>query len=155
MTNNQRTTQAIVVPTTKFPAGHTAERISLYNPDLTPFDPAGAETPVIAPTVVALTDAANIAVDASKGTCFTVTLGGNRTLAPPTNPVDGQEIVFEVKQDATGTRTLAYSSSAGGYSFGAASAPTVTATANATSKIRFQYSSRVAKWLYVSSQLGF
>jgi hypothetical protein len=151
----QKLTQAVVVNSPKITGSSGVERIALFNSDGTPFKPVGAETPVIAPTVVPLSDAANILVDASAGTYFTVTIAGNRTLAPPTNATDGQEIVFEVKQDATGSRTLAYSSAAGGYSFGAASAPTVTATAAATSKIKFQYSARVGKWLYVSSQLGF
>jgi len=59
--------------------------------------------------VVTLTDAATIATDASLGNIFTVTLGGNRTLGTPTNPTDGQKAIWIVSQDATGTRTLAYS----------------------------------------------
>ena len=58
--------------------------------------------------VVALTDAATIATDASLGNIFTVTLGGNRTLGAPTNPTDGQKITYRIRQDATGSRTLAY-----------------------------------------------
>ena len=41
---------------------------------------------------VTLTDAATIATDASLGNLFRVTLGGNRTLGNPTNPVDGQKV---------------------------------------------------------------
>lgn len=62
----------------------------------------------IIPRVVALTDAATIATDASLGNTFDVTLGGNRTLGAPTNPTNGQKIVYRVRQDATGGRTLAY-----------------------------------------------
>lgn len=58
--------------------------------------------------VVALTDGATINTDASLGNIFTVTLGGNRTLANPTNAVDGQKITFRIRQDGTGSRTLAY-----------------------------------------------
>jgi hypothetical protein len=57
---------------------------------------------------VTLTDAATIATDASLGNLFRVTLGGNRTLGNPTNPTDGQRVVWEIIQDATGSRTLAY-----------------------------------------------
>lgn len=59
---------------------------------------------------VVLTDAATIAVDATRKELFKVTLGGNRTLANPTGLVDGQRLAFQIKQDATGSRTLAYGS---------------------------------------------
>lgn len=57
--------------------------------------------------LVPLTDAATIATDVSIGSLFRVTLGGNRTLGNPTNPVDGQRVMWELIQDATGSRTLA------------------------------------------------
>lgn len=157
---NQKTTRAIVTTVTQSlgqpgEAVQGVELIALYNPDNTPYAPYGSETKVIPPKVVSLTDAATIAVDASAGNHFTVTLAGNRTLGVPTNPTDGQRVTFEVKQDGTGSHTLAYSSSAGGYGFGAGSAPTVTATALATSLVEFTYSARVGKWLYRTSQLGF
>jgi hypothetical protein len=57
---------------------------------------------------VSLTDAANIATDASLSNNFTVTLGGNRTLANPTNLVAGMVLNFEIVQDGTGGRTLAF-----------------------------------------------
>jgi hypothetical protein len=59
-------------------------------------------------TVVALTDAATIAVDLSLGNNFSVTLGGNRTLGAPTNQTAGQSGVIVVTQDSTGSRTLAW-----------------------------------------------
>src|SRR5512142_3555486 len=43
----------------------------------------GAFTKAVSPSVVALTDATTIAVDASLGNDFSVTLGGNRTLGAP------------------------------------------------------------------------
>ena len=55
-----------------------------------------------------LTDGANISWDVSSGTFATVTLGGNRTLDNPTNLENGGTYVLIVKQDATGSRTLAY-----------------------------------------------
>lgn len=64
-------------------------------------------SPIIKGTkVVSLTDGATITTDASTGNNFTVTLGGNRTLANPTNPTDGQKCVWRLKQDATGGRTI-------------------------------------------------
>lgn len=59
-------------------------------------------------TPVALTDAANIAVDASLSNNFSVTLGGNRTLDNPTNLTSGQILNFCIDQDGTGSRTLAF-----------------------------------------------
>jgi hypothetical protein len=59
---------------------------------------------------VALVDGATINVDASLGRNFRVTLGGNRTLANPTNLADGQRLHFRIKQDGTGSRTLAFGS---------------------------------------------
>lgn len=76
---------------------------------------------------VALSDGANIAVDASTGNVFTVTLGGNRTLDFPSNVVAGMTFTFVITQDGTGSRTLAYGS---GYSFGAEGTPTLTTTAS-------------------------
>ena len=58
--------------------------------------------------VVALSDGANIATDASLGNTFTVTLTDNRILDNPTNPTNGQRAVWQVSQDAGGTNTLAY-----------------------------------------------
>jgi hypothetical protein len=57
-----------------------------------------------------LTDGATITPDFGAGLNFKVTLGGNRTLANPTNAKDGQSGVIRVIQDGTGGRTLAYGS---------------------------------------------
>jgi hypothetical protein len=59
---------------------------------------------------VALSDAANIATDASLGNVFAVTLGDNRTLDNPTNLVSGFTYIWNINQDGTGSRTLAYGS---------------------------------------------
>jgi hypothetical protein len=63
-----------------------------------------------AAAVVALTDAATIAVDMSTFLNASVTLGGNRTLGNPSNPKVGQSGFILITQDGTGTRTLAYAS---------------------------------------------
>jgi hypothetical protein len=149
---NQKTTRVVLAPMTALDSVQGIEQMAIFNPDGTPFN---SEPKISAPTVVALTDAASIVVDASQGTYFTVTLAGNRTVAAPSNPTDGQHITFEVKQDGTGSRTLSWTSGAGAFTFGAASAPTLTATAGATSVVEFSYSARVGKWLYRNSELGF
>ena len=57
-------------------------------------------------TPVVLKDASSIAVDATMGSHFYVTLGGNRTLANPIGAADGQHFIFEIIQDGSGSRTL-------------------------------------------------
>ena len=84
----------------------------------------------------ALTDAATIAVDASDGNYFTVTLGGNRTLAVPSNMTTGQMLSFRIAQDGTGSRTLAYAS---GYRFSGGTTPTLTTTASRVDVLTFLY----------------
>ena len=85
-------------------------------------------------TVVALTDAATIAVDLSLGNNFSVTLGGNRTLGAPTNQTAGQSGVIVVTQDSTGSRTLAYNTV---YKFAGGTAPTLTTTASAVDVLAY------------------
>lgn len=78
---------------------------------------------------VALTDAATIAVDSTRGRNFNVTLGGNRTLGFPSGTlVEGDEYNFLVKQDGTGSRTLNVSSS--GYKHDGDTAFVIGTTAN-------------------------
>jgi len=72
--------------------------------------------------ITTLTDAASIAVDFALGNNFLVTIGGNRTLAAPTNAVAGQTGQIYVIQDGTGSRTLSYNST---YQFVSGAAPTL------------------------------
>jgi hypothetical protein len=107
----------------------------------------------VAPEVFTLTDATTIAVDASKGNHFRVTLGGNRTLGAPTNPTDGQKVVFEVIQDATGSRTLAFNAA---YAFSTAiPTPTLTTTPNKRDFIGFTYNSTTTLWYCLAFVNGF
>ena len=78
--------------------------------------------------VTALTDGATITADFAAANNFSVTLGGNRTLANPTNVVVGQSGIIKISQDGTGSRTLAFGSS---WDFPAGVTPTLTTTANA------------------------
>lgn len=87
-------------------------------------------------TRVNLIDGATVNVDASLGGNFKVTLAGNRTLANPTNLSDGQIINFRLKQDGTGSRTLAYGSK---YKFPSGVAPVLTTTAGAVDFMSCQY----------------
>jgi len=102
-----------------------------------------------AAAIVALTDAATIAVDMSTGNNFSVTLGGNRTLGNPTNLTPGQSGIIYVTQDATGSRTLAYSSY---WKFPGGTAPTLTTTANAVDAL--VYTVRTSTSITVQSLLN-
>ena len=84
--------------------------------------------------VVALTDGATITPDFSLGNNYSVTLGGSRTLANPTNLTAGQSGVIVVTQDATGSRTLAYGSY---WKFPGGTAPTLTTTASAVDVLAY------------------
>lgn len=102
---------------------------------------------------VALVDGTTIAVDASLGNYFRVTLGGNRTMGGPSNALDGQKIIFEIIQDGTGTRTLAWNAI---YTFSTdIPSPTLTTTLNKRDFIGFVYNSTAAKWYCLAVVKGF
>jgi len=85
-------------------------------------------------TITALTDGATITPDFAAANNFSVTLGGSRTLANPTNLTAGQSGTIVITQDGTGSRTLAY----GGYfKFAGGTAPTLTTTAAAVDVIAY------------------
>lgn len=120
----------------------------------------GAAVPAyLAPHVVTLTDASSVAVNAALGNDFrlltTSGVGASRTIAAPSNPVDGQAVTFDVQQDASGSRTVTWTSGAGGYSFGTDGSPTLTTTANAVDTVGFRYHGGLGKWVCLGWKLGF
>lgn len=79
----------------------------------------GTNTQIVTPKTVddanlwiALTDGTTITPDLATGRNFTVTLGGSRTLALPTNLRPGTGGTIEVTQDATGNRSLSVTNTA-------------------------------------------
>ena len=84
--------------------------------------------------VATLTDGATITPDFGANQNFTVTLGGNRTLANPSNMVVGQTGSIFVVQDGTGSRTLSFGSY---WDFAGGTAPTLTTTASAVDRIDY------------------
>lgn len=101
--------------------------ISVDEPLAVMFDRAG-DRGVQSGAEVALTDAASIALDLDSGVNFNVTLGGDRTLANPTNGDIGQSGRIRVIQDATGSRTLSFGTQ---YEFAGGTEPTLSTAANA------------------------
>lgn len=84
--------------------------------------------------ITALTDGSTITPDMADSNNFTVTLGGNRTLANPSNLTAGQSGSIFIVQDATGSRTLAYGNQ---YDFIGGTAPTLSTSPNAVDRIDY------------------
>ena len=119
--------------------------------------PASAATTTeqgaLAPAVVGLTDAATIAVDASLGNDFRVTIAGNRTMGNPANPTDGQQIIFQITQGTAGSAAIAWGSS---YEFSTGlPQPTLSTTAGQTDLLGFVYNARKGTWLLAAFVNGF
>jgi len=89
---------------------------------------------VLAPTITTLTDGATITPDFATSCNFTVTLGGNRAMANPSNPVAGQSGSIFVVQDGTGSRTLTWGTS---WEFPAGTAPTLSTAASAVDRVDY------------------
>ena len=85
-------------------------------------------------SITALTDGATITPDFAVANNFSVTLGGNRTLANPSNLTAGQSGSIFVSQDGTGSRTLAYGSQ---WDFAGGTAPTLSTAASAVDRIDY------------------
>ena len=111
------------------------------------------EQGAVAPAVVALTDAATIAVDASLGNDYRVTIAGNRTMGSPSNATNGQQIVFQVTQGAGGPYTITWGSSYG-FSSGLPQ-PTLSTTAGQTDLLTFIYNTGMGMWLLAAFVKGF
>jgi hypothetical protein len=88
----------------------------------------------IAGAITALTDAATITPDLNASNNFSVSLGGNRTLANPSNITAGQSGSIFITQDGTGSRTLAYGTN---FKFVAGTAPTLSTAAASVDRIDY------------------
>ena len=85
-------------------------------------------------TITTLTDGATVTPDFATSNNYTLTLGGNRTIANPTNLTAGQSGSIFLVQDGTGSRTAAWGSY---WDFAGGTAPTLTTTANAVDRIDY------------------
>ena len=91
-----------------------------------------------------LTDGSTVNWDASTQDVCKLTLGGNRTMAAPTNNTTGQFISILVIQEGTGSRTLTWNAV---FEFASDTAPTLTTTASKGDVFVFRYNG--SKWLEV------
>ncbi len=87
-----------------------------------------------AANVTALSDGATITVDMATACHHSVTLGGNRTFAAPSNQVVGQSGSIFITQDGTGSRTASFNAA---FKFVGGTAPTLTTTAAAVDRIDY------------------
>lgn len=107
-------------------------------------------SPPLSPTPITLTDnGSTIASDASLGNPLSVSyqvsaLTANVTLSNPTNPVNGKVATWEVIQNASAAKTLAFGTAFG---FGAEiTACTISAGLSSHSFITAVFNSTTAKW---------
>jgi hypothetical protein len=116
-------------------------------------------TGAVVMTPVVLTDASTVAVNAALGNQFKVTLGGNRTLGAPSNPVDGQIITVWFIQDGSGSRTITLALSpgtSGGYWYGTdLTSITLSTAAGTMDKATFQYDATNTRWDVTGFLRGF
>jgi len=85
-------------------------------------------------TITALTDGATITPDFAASNFYSVVLGGNRTIANPTNITAGQGGAIFIVQDGTGSRTAAWGSF---WDFAGGTAPILTSTADAVDRVDY------------------
>ena len=87
-----------------------------------------------AANVTALSDGSTMTIDMATACHHSVTLGGNRTFAAPSNQVVGQSGSIFITQDGTGSRTASFNSA---FKFVGGTAPTLTTTASAVDRIDY------------------
>ena len=87
-----------------------------------------------AANITALSDGSTITIDMATACHHSVTLGGNRTFAAPSNQVVGQAGSIFITQDGTGSRTASFNAA---FKFVGGTAPTLTTTAAAVDRIDY------------------
>jgi hypothetical protein len=103
--------------------------------------------------VVVLVDGATPALNAAQGNHFRLTSAGNRTIAVPSNPTDGQRIIIEHIASG-GARTLALNTGTNGFKFGTTITALTATASGATDLIECIWSATSAKWLVYSVNKG-
>ena len=118
----------------------------------------GTLTGQVTESVVTLTDAATVAVDASLGNVFTLLftagVGNSRAMgAPSGSPANGQKMIIRLRQDVVGSRTVTWNAI---YRFGTdITTPTLTTTASKTDYVGFIYNSTDITWDCVAVSKGY
>tara|TARA_B100000945_G_scaffold320949_1_gene332918 strand:- start:4665 stop:5567 length:903 start_codon:yes stop_codon:yes gene_type:complete len=111
--------------------------VDLFHNSVKKFETASggvALTGGAAANITALSDGATITIDMATACHHSVTLGGNRTFAAPSNQVVGQAGSIFITQDGSGSRTAAFNSA---FKFVGGTAPTLTTGAGLTDRIDY------------------
>lgn len=106
--------------------------------------------------VVSLTDATSVEVDSSLGSSFRLaSAAGNRTIAAPTNAVDGKKITIWLCSDGT-PRTFTLATGSGAYIGSTDLSLTLSATeASKCDALAFEYIASASRWRFVAITKGF
>lgn len=111
------------------------------------------EQGAVAPAVVPLTDAATIAVDASLGNDFRVTIAASRTMGNPSTSADGQQMIFQITQGPGAPYIITWDTD---YEFSASlPQPVLSGQAGQTDLLGFIYNAAKGKWLLAAFVNGF
>ena len=108
--------------------------IQAFDADTAKTDVAQTFTAAQRGTITTLTDGATVTPDFAASNNYTLTLGGNRTIANPTNLTAGQSGSIFLVQDGTGSRTAAWGSY---WDFAGGVAPTLTTAASAVDRVDY------------------
>lgn len=102
-----------------------------------------------------LTDGANVATDASLGNLFRLTMAGNRTLDAPTNPTDGQRVIWAVTASGADRTLTLTTGTSGSFAFGTDITAVTTTVSGKTDFIGAMYSSTAARWRVIAYVKGY
>jgi len=103
---------------------------------------------------VALTDGATPALDASLGNIFYLAAAGDRTIAVPSNPVAGQNIIIR-HYASGGTRTLSLNTGTNGFRFGSDVTALTATPSGKTDYIGAQWNASSNTWDVLAYIKGF
>lgn len=107
---------------------------------------------VVTPDTITISTG-NADTNAALGNYFKIAANANFTLTNPSNPTDGQRITWQIKQDATGSRTITLGTK---FSFGAdITSVTLSTAANKIDYLGAIYSLTEDKWHVVTFMKGF
>ena len=112
-------------------------QVELYHDGTKKFETASGGVSLTggaASNITALSDGATITIDMATACHHSVTLGGNRTFAAPSNQVVGQAGSIFITQDGSGSRTAAFNAA---FKFVGGTAPTLTTGAGLTDRIDY------------------
>jgi hypothetical protein len=92
-----------------------------------------------------------VTIDASAGNSQRMVLGGNITLAAPSNPMSGQNLGLHIIQDGTGSRIITWNAV---FKWAGGTAPSLSTTASARDFVAMTYDDVSAVWICSLSVKG-